>query len=63
MVYTHKNSKGINYTLNKTMGKNGREIFFFSKESRNPVDLPGGFEVIESPLTKLPLLKKIITQK
>ncbi|MCR4335485.1 MAG: hypothetical protein NUV57_03025 [archaeon] len=58
MGYEHTNSKGIKYYLNSTVGKNGRSLFFFSKEPKQPIDLPEGYSIIESPLTKLPLLKK-----
>tara|TARA_Y100000310_G_C20703935_1_gene832881 strand:- start:17086 stop:17265 length:180 start_codon:yes stop_codon:yes gene_type:complete len=58
MGYEHTNSQGKKYFLNSTVAKNGRNLYFFSKEPKNPIDLPEGFTIIESPLTKLPLLKK-----
>lgn len=59
MGYEHVNSKGIKYYLNTAIGgKNGRTIYFFSKEKKNPAEMPQGFIVAESPLTKLPILKK-----
>lgn len=59
MGYEHVNSKGIKYFLNSTLGgRNGRTIYFFSKEPKSPCDLPAGFVIAENPLTKLPLLKK-----
>ena len=59
MSYEHTNSKGTRYYLNSTLGgKNGRTLYFFSKEKKSPIDLPPGFIVVESPLTKLPILKK-----
>jgi len=58
MGYEHINSKGTKYFLNSTLAKNGRTLFFFSKEPKKPIMLPEGYTIIESPLTKLPLLKK-----
>lgn len=59
MVYEHTNSKGQKYYLNSAVGgKNGKTIYFFSKEKKSPVEMPEGYIVIESPLTKLPILKK-----
>jgi len=57
-MYEHTNSKGTKYVLNKIIAKNGRTLYFFSKEPKSPTDLPEGYTIIESPLTKLPLLKK-----
>lgn len=56
MVYEHVNSKGIKYFLHKKRGKG--TLYYFSKDSKMMVNLPEGYIVIESPLTKLPLLKK-----
>jgi len=58
MGYEHANSMGTKYHLNSVVGKNGRTLFFFSKEPKNPADLPEGYIIVESPLTKLPILKK-----
>jgi len=59
MVYEHTNSKGIKYFLNTTIGgKNKKILYYFSKDQRTPVDMPEGFEVIENPVTKLPVLRK-----
>lgn len=58
MGYEHTNSKGQKYFLNSVMAKNGRPLYFFSKEPKSPVDMPEGFIIVENPLTKLPLLKK-----
>ncbi|HZX20105.1 MAG TPA: hypothetical protein VFF13_03770 [archaeon] len=58
MVYEHKNSKGMKYFLNSTIAKNGRKLYFFSKEVKNGEELPPEYKVVESPLTKLPILKK-----
>ncbi len=58
MAYEHTNSKGKKYVLNSLVGKNGKAIYFFSKEPKSPADLPEGYTVMESPLTGLPILKK-----
>jgi hypothetical protein len=43
----------------KLRGGKIQRIFFFSKDSSNSIDMPEGYEVIESKKTGLPLLKKI----
>ncbi len=59
MPYEHVNSRGIKYHLNSALGgRNGKTIFFFSKEPRSPCELPAGYVIAENPLTKLPILKK-----
>ena len=59
MAYEHTNSRGIKYFLNSTLGgRNGKTIYFFSKEPKSPCELPAGFVIVENPLTKLPILKK-----
>lgn len=59
MGYEHVNSKSVKYFLNSGVGgRNGKTIYFFSKEPRNPCELPQGYSIAESPLTKLPMLKK-----
>jgi len=35
-----------------------QRIFFFSKDSSGSIDMPEGYEVVESERTGLPLLKK-----
>ncbi len=59
MGYEHTNSAGKKYYLNSTLGgRNGKTIYFFSKEPKSPCGLPAGYAIAESPLTKLPILKK-----
>lgn len=59
MPYEHTNSKGMKYFLNSTPGgRNGKNIYFFSKEPKSPCELQEGYTIVESPLTKLPILKK-----
>jgi len=58
MGYEHTNSKGQKYFLNSTIAKNGRMLYFFSKEVKSAEELPEGYTIVENPLTKLPLLKK-----
>jgi hypothetical protein len=58
MGFSIVNSKGQKYFLNSVVGKNGKTVYYFGKAEKNPVDLPEGYIVIESPLTKLPILKK-----
>lgn len=59
MAYEHTNSKDKKYFLNSTLGgRNGKIIYFFTKENRKGIDLPQGYLVGENPLTGLPYLKK-----
>ena len=63
MSFTHGNSKGTTYHLNKkdvTLKSTGRvqTIYYFSKDSRDTAcDLPSGKQVIENSKTGLPMLK------
>ncbi len=61
-MFSHKNSKGVEYWLHtkdvKLRGGKMQKIFFFSKSSSDSIDMPEGYEVIESKKTGLPLLKK-----
>ena len=64
MGFTHNNSKGTTYHLNKkdvTLKSTGRvqTIYYFSREEgSNSCDLPSGKKVIENERTGLPFLKK-----
>lgn len=64
MTYEHTNTKGIKYYLNSkeiTLRGSGKtqRIFYFSKDERpTGVDLPSGYQVVESKKTGLPVLKK-----
>jgi hypothetical protein len=51
--YKHTNSKGRTYYLHSK----GR-LFFFSKSEEDSIDLPDGYNVVESERTGLPMLKK-----
>lgn len=56
--YVYKSKKGVKWWLHmKQRGK--RKLYYFTK---SPIDalgsLPMGFEVIESPRTGLPMLKR-----
>lgn len=53
MAYSYKNSKGRTYYLHSR----GR-LFFFSKDPAGSIDLPEGYEAVESERTGLPMLKK-----
>ncbi len=61
-MFSHTNRKGDVYYLHTKEVKlrSGRvqRIFFFSKDSSGSIDMPEGYEVIESERTGLPLLKK-----
>ena len=63
MSFTHNNSKGTTYHLNKkdvTLKSTGRvqTIYYFSKDSRSTAcDLPAGKQVVENSKTGLPMLK------
>ncbi len=61
-MFSHRNSKGVEYWLHskdvKLRGGRMQRIFFFSKDPTNSIDKPEGYEVVESNRTGLPLLKK-----
>lgn len=59
MFYTHTNSNGTLYYLNKKTMPNGAVLYFFSRDKRKThADLPQGYEIVESERTKLPMVKK-----
>jgi len=62
-MFSHTNSKGQMYYLHSKVvrlrGGRMQTIYYFSKDSSDSIDLPQGFEVIESKRTGLPLLKKV----
>ena len=64
MSFTHNNSKGRTYHLNKkdvTLKSTGRvqTIYFFSKDARSTAcDKPDGYNVKENSRTGLPFLTK-----
>lgn len=65
MAYQHTNSKGTKYYLNSreiTLRGSGKtqRIFFFSRDERNEtgIEMPDGYQVVESKKTGLPVLKK-----
>ena len=61
-MFSHRNSKGDEYWLHSKdvtlRGGRIQRIFFFSKDPTNSIDMPEGYDVIESKRTGLPLLKK-----
>ena len=58
MVYSYKNKKEITYYLHSREGRGGAKLFFFSKSAEESIDLPPEFNVIENPVTGLPMVKK-----
>lgn len=64
MAYEYTNSKGQKYYLNKnqiTLRGSGKlqTIYYFSKDQRpEAIDMPEGYQVVESQKTGLPVLKK-----
>ena len=64
MSFTHNNSKGTTYHLNKkdvTLKSTGRvqTIYYFSKDSRSTAcATPDGYNVKENARTGLPFLTK-----
>jgi hypothetical protein len=63
MAFSHTNSKGNTYILNKKdvtlKGGQKRTIYFFAKDERpGAPELPEGYTVVESSRTGLPMLKK-----
>ena len=62
-MFSHTNSRGQTYYLHtkEVTLRGGRiqRIFFFSKDPSGSIDMPEGYEVVESKRTGLPLLKKV----
>lgn len=64
MAYSYRNSKGQSYYLHSkdVTLKNGRRqtIYYFAREVRSGAldSVPGGFKVIETKRTGMPVLKK-----
>ncbi|MBU5690249.1 MAG: hypothetical protein QXM68_04030 [Candidatus Aenigmatarchaeota archaeon] len=54
--YSYKNKKGEKYYLHFSEKK---KVYYFSKDPVDSIDLPIGYEVVESPRTALPVLRKI----
>jgi len=57
-IYVFKNKKGEKFWLHEWAGSGQKKLIYFSKDPRNAIDLPKGFEIVESPKTGLPILKK-----
>lgn len=63
-MYSHVNSQGRTFYLNKlnVFMRQGTQsvIYFFSLDQRESgiAEIPEGWYIVESPNTKLPLLKK-----
>lgn len=55
--YSYKNKKGEVFYLHVSQKK--KNIYYFSKDPVDAIDLPFGFEVVESPKTGMPVLRKI----
>jgi len=65
MAYKHTNTKGQTYILHEkvvTLRGNNRQqrIFFFAREQKEGAldAIPAGFQVVETPSSGLPVLKK-----
>lgn len=61
MTYTSKKN-GKSYILAETTATNGRNLRFFTqavKEGQREIDLPAGYQVVESEATGMPMLKKL----
>ncbi|MFH1750163.1 MAG: hypothetical protein ABH863_00635 [Candidatus Micrarchaeota archaeon] len=56
--YSYVNKKGIRYFLHMKPGRGGTKLFFFSKDPKDAIGLPGDRFVVESPRTALPIIKK-----
>jgi hypothetical protein len=49
--------------IHKYEGKGRRQIYFLDRDEREAIDLPDGFEVIESPKSGIPMLRKLSSKK
>jgi hypothetical protein len=61
-TYSYKNKKGELYYLH-LWEKGKKKIFHFSKDAIGAVDLPPGYEVIESQTTGMPVLRRLVKKK
>lgn len=65
-MVVYKNSRGVTYYLNQKIAflrsKRGQVIYWFSKtaDAKTAIDhMPAGYEVGESPKSKMPYLRKV----
>ena len=64
MAYEFTNSKGVTYYLHykdvNLKGGRMQRIYYFARDIRDGAldDVPGGFQVIETERTGMPILKK-----
>ncbi len=66
-TYSYSNKKGAKYYLHAKVvatvetedGDKESKIYYFSHDSKDAISLPDGFQVVESPKTGLPVLKKL----
>jgi len=56
--FVYENKKKKKYYLHEYTGTGEKRIFYFSKDSKDAIDLPPGYEIIENLKTGLPTLKK-----
>lgn len=49
---------GTKYYLHKTKGRGDKVLYFFSKEERDAIPKPSGYEVVENPKNGHPFLRK-----
>ncbi|MFA6049563.1 MAG: hypothetical protein WC792_06490 [Candidatus Micrarchaeia archaeon] len=66
-AYSYANKKGVQYYLHAKVvatvetadGPRESKIYYFSRDSKDAISLPDGFQVVESQRTGLPVLKKL----
>lgn len=56
--YSFVNKKGIRWFLHTGPGRGGTKLYYFNKDPKESIMLPSDREVVESPRTGLPIVRK-----
>lgn len=56
--YSYINKKNQRYFLHVRPGRGGTKLYFFSKDPKESISLPSDREVVESPRTALPIIRR-----
>jgi hypothetical protein len=57
--YCFKNKRKEKWYIHKYEEENGRRlIYYLSKDSKGAIEIPTGFEVVESPKSGIPVMRK-----
>jgi len=56
--FVYESKKKKKYYLHQYTGTGKKSMYYFSKDDKDAIDLPPGWEIVENPKTGLPTLKK-----